>query len=136
MTQTYEQLRTRLAELVPDIKKLEFGCEVEYLDTRYLIVKEKSEGFYLMSDGKIWTEEMLTQAMYLEILGRDPSLADVLRAIGKKHLEVAVIHLSYHNFIDILLPAKHKKIRYQADKPLSGQSQETLDFIGELIKDH
>lgn len=138
MTYTYQQLRTRIAELVSDIKKLEFGCEVKFKTG-----SPKGRVVQLECEDKVDSVNILIDDSYcdwfnvedIEILGRDPSLADVLRATGKLN-EILYID-AYGNFLDYkiiddeLLLNSH---RWDLSKPLSGQSQRTLDFIGELIK--
>ncbi len=79
-----QKLKKVIQEANPEIMELKFGCEFKYQDRLHRIVQKIKGNMYLGGDGKIWSYEMLTQAKYLEILGRPIRLADVLLALEEQ----------------------------------------------------
>lgn len=124
---TYEQVRKRISELVPDVMKLEFGCEVLYMKEDVLKVVKGNKNSIVVTNGVVPIDRC-------EILGRDPSLADVLRAIGEaKNHNYEISIGTDGGFLDDESHLNYIS-KWNLSKHLSGQSQETLDFIGDLIK--
>ncbi len=143
MKTTYEQLRSAIAEKVPDIMKLEFGCNVKDEDGQPFIcigndffvrptcLDQSSIGLYRIDIG--------------QILGRDISLADVLRAMRKicPYDDSYMVGLDggfYSSECDTdgtdqrPVFVKGKPIIWDLSKPLHLQSQEVWDFIYPLVE--
>lgn len=141
MPHTHQSVQARIAELVPDVLKLEFGCLIK-LPGRTKLYKVTGQEYEDRDmPGCIFVPIYRGQATCvgnpevrtIEIIGRDATLADFLRALHevKRYFEVytdgAIYEeTGYETF------KKHGK--WNLSLPLSGQSQETIDFIGNLIK--
>lgn len=116
---TYEQVRKRIGELLPDF-------ELTY--PQIIPTAENND------DYKIITRDT------------DPSLADVLMAIDIAKPDFVDYHIYLNwrsrwqdkNCVEITLALGHPRLnksgQWNLSKPLSGQSQEMLYFIVELIK--
>jgi hypothetical protein len=131
---TYEQLRERMNELLPDLKRLEFGCEVtgkehQLRDDWIVIGDEDVEQIHILDRGMRMSFRCYNGIPKLEILGRDPLLSDVLEAVsiyynGDTRREIkgeanARIVVSWWN---LSIPS------------LKGQSQEFHEFLWEILK--
>lgn len=86
METKYEQLRTRINELLPDRLRLEFGCEVETdkgeRATLISYAGEQDWSTYRDADGLIASDEHIGRPKV--ILGTPLTIEDVLRAL---HIE-------------------------------------------------
>ncbi len=130
MTHTYESLRAKICEEIPEILDLTFGCRIQIgEDGAYdLFVKKTVDGYVLATTGT-WVDGDP------KILGREITLADVLRVIDKDGLVVT----TDGNFVQIYdkvsggKACNDSEVVWNLSQPLSGQSQEVLDFIGKLI---
>ncbi len=163
---TLQQLRSRIGELIPDVMKLEFGCEVSIEKNEgyggsaiinehrtltaiqckeegkpdYFIGARSTDRGYVQPDfRRIAGKKDIEVYRLTKILGRDPTLADVLRAIGDDY---SVSSLGYfEKWIkhfpdkpDVFKLESYPNRRWDLSKPLSGQSQKVWEFIWELIK--
>lgn len=116
----------------PEIKELKFGCEiVAKKSNKTLTVAGQYEGDPLVLDYFTGFPQVVVVDGYMntdlvEILGRPIRLADVLFMIGKTKHVVAVD--TDGDFIEAT-PAEWNLL----DDNLDHQSQETLQFIGNLL---
>ena len=94
---TLQQLRSRIGELVPDVLKLEFGCEISRRYDMYksgTIIGQDNGTYYVLYDSISNITETIHDIQDYEILGRDPSLADVLRAVRVDNfINIQIIYL-------------------------------------------
>lgn len=83
----FNKLREKIIEAVPDILKLEFGCEILVKTKKINIQKAKITG--LMSNGNFecWEFGEINQTNIYKILGRPITLEDVLSALEKTNRE-------------------------------------------------
>jgi len=83
----HNKLRDKINELFPDLMKLEFGCEIEarYHDISFIqtILAVKDSGNYLVRTGVGEVTTTISPKDIVKILGKDPTLEDVLRAINE-----------------------------------------------------
>lgn len=84
-----KQLREAIVKVVPGIMELEFGCEVFFIERKWLFAgfgKEKGTTM-MLTDGKFpstaYTTARFDKESTYEILGRPIRLSDVLVAIQK-----------------------------------------------------
>jgi hypothetical protein len=157
----HNELRDRINELCPELKKLEFGCEVkpkekiefpQYNFPEKLIFLNHSGGeqiadtgdffeyhlFLLEPDsGEIYedNEDVLDN---FEILGKDPTLEDVMMAIEKSNKQRGWFvntngEFSSVGYENLMTPPKIS-CKWITGKPLSSQSSETVEKILEILK--
>ena len=151
-----QQLATRLYELLPHKKELEFGCEIVIKDT----FKDPAGGrripfnrhIRLVNETVITKDDFLTQTKkhIIEIIGQPLRLADVLMAIEKIDKEIEqrmnekydikdASSNCFYRFIQVY--AKHhsyigpdKKDFYNLSKDnILDQSDEFCEFVLELL---
>lgn len=148
MKHNHQSVQARVAELVPDVRKLEFGCKVKDLKRKTRIVLEfipkaqdKSDAFVKLANRDEWEPDYFFLENFrkdFKIIGRDCTLADVLRAIrqisGEWHNEEFLMMMEFPGSLEHAnIGTSAGMIRWDLSKPLSGQSQECLDFLGELL---
>lgn len=128
-----DKVKQRLIELVPEIAELKFGCRIRTRWNTDAVVlgfsklkSTKSQRFYKYMHGM--TASTIAEGAILEILGRQVTLADVLRAIqkvgGTLH-EDAIVYETPHG----QLLTRYWNLTTDYD----GQTQEVKDFIGKLL---
>jgi len=134
MTPLLTQLHTRIAELVPEVKKLSFGCEIEIkdYDNKYgdeyplnQTILYITHGEYGESDDVFTVHGCLEYEF--EIIGHPIILADVLRAI---------IKVSPPFSQNIILSSKDVKeilAIWNLALDLDDQSPEVHEFIASII---
>jgi len=158
----HNELRDRINELCPELKKLEFGCKVkpkekiefpQYNFPEKLIFLNHSGGeqiadtgdffeyhlFLLEPDsGEIYedNEDVLDN---FEILGKDPTLEDVLRAFNESynnldHLPSVTFEGQFFYYDPETGDENLTGIFWNLGKPLSAQSSETVEAILEILK--
>ena len=136
----HNELRDRINELCPELKKLEFGCEMikkdELKDWAKLVTLisydgKRSRGYFREQDGSIFS--LITDFKKFEILGKDPTLEDVLMAISRRdftsfqYKETKKGRIYRGSLVEIL-------DLWELGKPLSQQSEETVEKILEILK--
>lgn len=146
MKHTHQSVQARIAELVSGVsivnqESLDRAYQ-DFLDTCEMVVNDNSKTQARVAIA--WDRVRKIAAYTHELLNRDATLADVLRAIGSKNqlgmlkvnclggftiLESEREHEqgTFSTWKDIAMP------RWNLSLPLSGQSQEVIDFIGELL---
>lgn len=153
----HNELRDRINELCPELMKLEFGCEVEVMRDRlfmsdaYIYDKWIVSGFeskypnlklflvnreYCFHNTKTLScidevGKKIDFGVYeVKILGKDPTLEDVMRAIEKSG--------GCYEFNGKLAmgknPFEKEDVEWQLGFPLSQQSDETIKAILEILK--
>ncbi len=138
MKSSLEIIRERVVEVVPRIMRLEFGCIFTMSKGKKVFKfmydsswQENAEGFiYFTGD-----EDLYDETWKLEVLGREIQLADVLRAIPDRnnnicHIEADGTICSRDTTTGMIIV--HGV--WNLSKPLSGQSQETWDFLAGILK--
>ncbi len=139
-----EELKAEIVKAVPEIMEIRRGTRVRFLGKEAIFVQYGNGTLtdplpmVVLYDTKISVTYIHTDKKKdVEILGREITLADVLRAIGIKYeghaylREPAIIGVCIFNFS--LVDRPEIKISWIMDKPLSGQSEETIDFIHSII---
>lgn len=138
----YTKLTSRINELLGgELKKLEFGCELKSENpSKYRRFytgsnQEEEEVFFIDADqtgceDQYWYREGEIEEH--EIIGRDATLADVLRAIGSKYAVDGSGMILERQFGTSEYDCAGAPY-WDLTKPLSGQSQEVIDFLGELL---
>lgn len=132
MKHTKESVQARIAELVEDVKKLEFGCQVKDKENKVHRVLDFDEDMILIQ--YLVPYENWYHVNEFEIIGRDATLADVLRAIWETG---RCLRVDERGTIELQMPtlgSKNNFCYWNLSLPLSGQSQEVIDFIGEILK--
>jgi len=143
-----KEIIKKIQELVPDVMKLEFGCEFLYKEKKYIytnstcMMTELHQGCYsiFVATPKGFARSNdtieINENYPIEILGKPITLAVVLRAILKHNnpdseadglkLDSDIISLTRGHFgfkgWDLL------------NNNFNEQSEDTKDFIGELLK--
>ncbi len=142
MTKENETIK-KIQELVPSIMELKFGCKVvdeEYGRKHiYYFGSENKDFVYLHKDSKERQEWKNKFKDNFKILGRPISLEDILIALEKKGIPMRIDtegeFLKYKKTDDdIGYNWIETDIFWQLNKPFHEQSQNTKDFIGDLIK--
>ena len=126
----HETTIKRIQELVPDVMKLEFGCEVMYEweneeKSEMVVVGRMGENFILTD----YHDSFCTEANEeeFEILGKPITLATILLAIWLNKLE-------WLNNNDTTVLIELVKVWNLSEDNFNDQSEETKTFIGELLK--
>jgi hypothetical protein len=135
----HNELRDRINELCPELMKLEFGCEVEshYHDTSFIqtILAVKDSGNYLVRTGVGEVTTTITRKDIVKILGKDPTLEDVMRAIDKDNTSNCLeFYTDGKCFHQREIESWDYKFTWELGKPLSQQSDETVEKILEILK--
>lgn len=133
------KLSERIAELVPGIKKLEFGCQVQrypyYVPETLVYLKSykngEQEASFIREDAISGTLTSREEIESWVILGRPIQLADVLRAIN----EAAPYGYSYRVDTDNWLHIEGEMGQrfWNLATDLDGQSPETKKFLCTLL---
>jgi uncharacterized protein YdcH (DUF465 family) len=142
---THEELRDKICELCPELMKLEMGCELSFnsvgttsLDGRYFVLEVKDGCVYCVArelDGEFSIRRFAIEDDF-KILGKDPRLEDVMRAIEKTDSSFTVTW-ERGNRIDLTIKVIDENDNYlfywKIGKPLSDQSSETVEKILEIM---
>lgn len=131
---TYEQLKTRICELVPEILELKFGCKVstEYgefiIGGKEISITSVHKGtkyevnYFVTSYGR---KEIIKENF--EIIGRDITLEDVMIILSRRNIKYR-----FDETFEFYVETEY--IYWLRGKPLHLQSEETQKAILELIK--
>jgi len=121
MKHTYTTVRQQINELVPELLELKWGCEVEVnvLGSWFKTIIDNNELAPNGDDGVKFSDSDCYSREDLKILGAEPQLHHVLKAMRSTGRVTAGA--------EFLL-----KI-WNLDESLSGQNQDVLDFIGEVL---
>ena len=133
-----------IQKAVPDIMKIERGCEIKTLKshleievgTKGIIIDKRCLGY---SDVLYYNSARTI--LYncdnedLEIIGRPITLEDVFKALrGRNKDKCVLIAINEEGeFMEWLSGWEEIDIFYDFDKPFTKQPQKTKDFIGDLI---
>jgi hypothetical protein len=132
----HNELRDKICELCPDLMKLEFGCEVVLKGDAWweygIIISPKD--LFNKTTGKV---EKLIKGW--DILGKDPTLEDVLRAFNESynnldHLPSVTFEGQFFYYDPETGDENLTGIFWNLGKPLSAQSSETVEAILEILK--
>lgn len=146
-----ELLTKRIHELVPSSMELTFGCEVMFNKHRTKVIQEEyveesngCKSFILRYEENDKFEEMRIGREYppeegdgdwmydFEILGHPITLSDVLRAMEQILTDNGIYTKDAYE--QVFLQVISDPGRWDLTKNLSEQSQETIDFLWEIIK--
>lgn len=139
-----QKLKDKIYQTLPELKELKFGCEVEIDD----MLGEKKSILYTTDDevcvqyfhphSKKWLQFIEYKKGFAKrnkILGQPIGLPEVLRCldkIGKDYF--AVRNNGEFMRWDGSLKGNHlTKIYWNLEKPLDGQSEETINFLSEIF---
>lgn len=142
-----QKVLKKIQEVVPSVMEVKEGCQVmaglgkSMLHTIYAI----DGGVISAYLNKPFPKELESNDFYdcefslptagVEILGTDPSLADVLQAIKKAKPSIPVfIKNNGGGFLGFVDNTKTNKVfDWNLTVPFSGQTPETIAFIGDLL---
>ena len=135
---TYEKLRSRIVELVPEIVELKFGCRLKSLD---------SEAVFITSENQYQTRSFLHSGHNIcyqfqksefekeyEIIGRPITLEDILRAIGRRSDTWHVAGDGAFCCLNQVTGQFERVAQWHLGKPLEQQDEETLLFIAKILE--
>ena len=138
MTPKIKELTKEIDRLLGgEIMELKFGCEMinkdEPKDWAKLVTLisydgVKSVGYFREQDGSIFN--LKTDFEKFEILGRPINLEDVMRAIDKKYRGDRLATGSSNGWVHFGVD----RCLWIMGKPLSQQSDETINSIAEILK--
>ena len=123
---TYEKLRSRIVELIPEIVELKFGCEIErWSDSEKCFVTQVDErGMVEYFHPTIPDPAALLEHEF-EIIGRPITLEDCMRAMNSE----------LYRFDDFYLTdSEDNSVKWIPGKPLEQQDEETLLFISKILE--
>ena len=128
MKNKLEELRElifKCEEVEKDVLELKFGCEVAISDS-YKTNTGKITNYYRKGNGNcvLMNGEEFRRSDIQEIIGRDITLEDVLRAIMKKFKQ----NYSDKRIEDLIFNG------WELGKPLQDQSEECIDSLIKLLK--
>ena len=158
----YQQLKNKIIEAVPEIMNLKFGCKFEIKNENYKEEKKEGLFDYFIVNNKEWKRgnkryldytvfggiqngwqgQMRTKDLEdIEIIGRPITLEDVLVALNKNRPLTKSGYIdaidSSGEFITICGNdepwARQPQIKWQLNKPLEKQSDETKEFLYNLL---
>lgn len=129
-----QTLKNRIVAVVPEIMELKFGCELYHgIATFYLDMNRNGE-IWVLQDNQVKLKNWFIKD--IQILGRPITLADVLRAIGN----MLIIVDSEGNFYKMQMKLSDKLPKlgshlgtWDLTKDLDGQSEDTIEFLLEII---
>ena len=142
--ETYNQVRALIVEKCPELLELKFGCEVQKYGTIFtwlhMVTDENSMSrctYVNMKTGQLHQVlETISGVEEFHILGREPSLADVLRAIHKSNPanKTNITLESDGQFIQRTNGENpNGKASWDLSKPFSQQQPEVIEFLSTLI---
>ena len=138
---TYEKLHSRIVELVPDIKKLEFGCEFtsKYNRNLRMVFTHKTTiprgrmnaGKKVI--GRFDGRKVQFDVDSIEIIGRPITYEDIVVAIKRR---CGVPDKERADLMQTAAGASCLAVgnRWQWQKPLEQQDEETLLFISKILE--
>ena len=141
---TYEKLRSRIVELVPDIKKLEFGCEFKdslggkgkVISFTDFVDPELPFDIHFSMDDNLTELETGASKWFCEemkIIGRPITYEDIVVAIKRR---CGVPDKEHADLMQTAAGASCLAVgnRWQWQKPLEQQDEETLLFIDKILE--
>ena len=128
---THSQVAKRINELVPETMELSFGCRVEVMFNdgeveHGIIVGTEDNQKIQWDDGRVG---VFLEDTVSKILGHPITLEHVLMAMPDKiyiNSDGSFGHFHKHDHFS-------PRVFWALGKPLSDQSQETIDFLGEVL---
>ena len=145
----HNELRDKINQLCPELMKLEFGCEIKSYchPSTDIVIDDESE-----IDSLVTGKYAIHERKNIKILGKDPTLEDVMRAIGKQYDSVNgwadyeikteegyLSNISVKTFIaegDYPLAYMDSEVMFtwELGKTASQQSIPTVEAILEILK--
>lgn len=121
----------RIQELCTDIMDLKLGCKVEDSHDIFTFVSSTDEDHFLL-----WKDDTVSRHVsgfeHLHVLGTDPTLAVILRALSKVGAMTeganALINIIDVNAPDIRWNLEHDSFAWHVEN-----QPETIKFIGSLL---
>jgi hypothetical protein len=122
-----EKVRARIIELIPEIVELKFGCKVIYDedDTYICLFKEH---YYSLKERC----SAIVSKEYLNVIGRDITLSDVLRALNKSDKAHCVEVNTGGLFKDKGYYHKERAV-WNLKASYDNQSDELYDWLAEIL---
>ena len=131
----HEETIKRIQELVPSVMELEFGCEVEYNQEKFVFISGGMAGLATIFNNRC---HAIHQNFHeITILGKPITLAVVLRAIIENDgLPVTFLEAEKeeigHDWSDMMFRFRDMNWNLSKDN-FNDQSEETKTFIGGLL---
>ena len=123
----------KIQELVPEIMRLGIGCELrDGGNNAYcpIVMERKYEKTYSIWGYDGWFNEKFIRINF-KIVGRDITLEDLITALNKNNKK---FNLKTKGMLVYIEDMENKEIlNWLLNTPFHLQSQETKDFIGDLI---
>ena len=129
----HETTIKRIQELVPDVMKLEFGCEFMYEGKKCTFIQSSIKDYidFLEEDAvAVQTAPAEWIEKDIKILGKPITLAVVMRAIDKKHEGALFATLASNGWLHF---GSKRTFWNLSQDNFNDQSDETKAFIGELL---
>lgn len=137
-TKQIEHIRSKCIEANPSIKDLVFGCDISIYGKYFRIIRAYEDiKSYDLENNTRYTIEMLTKTIYIQILGREIRLTDVLLALSKVKncdgLNIDVLG-AIREKVPGFTPQSYSAFWNLKQDNLELQSKECIDFIFNLLK--
>lgn len=144
-TFTHPKLLAALQKACPELLELTFGCEVDrHWDKKEIITGRFNDKVALtIIDKDGWAYLPFEVPLSLQIsadwtiLGREPQLVDVLRAMDEKNanflVDLAGVFWQQLFVGDEEIPPAPSEVQWNLSLGLYGQSTEVLDFLESLL---
>ena len=132
---TYEKLRSRIVELVPEIVELRLGCEVIAHNRLFTYTSPRlgGDGVHVLTDSN--APDIIERGDITKIIGRPITLEDVLMAMQRSGLEIPLVIVNYYKSgVIILKRSEEPGVEWHLGLPLEQQDEETLLFISKILE--
>ena len=148
------ELIFKCEEVKKDVLELKFGCKCRNIQYKYEFIitgRENPEEDWKIEEDRfiiyitkhphhsdptgVDSYETISNEKYTEIIGRDITLEDVLRALGKKYLtKIGIDGIGIITFVGTYQDKERIIVNYELGKPLQFQSPECIDSLINLLK--
>lgn len=137
---TNDPLTLKIAELVPDIFRFEAGCRFKLNGPVYTLLhltcwSDGRNDIYFQDGGKIVADLNVNRDYFdkLKILGRSPTLADVLRALTKEKVRWVLSPFGLKAYTSDENGVHEELVQIDLALNLDEQTDEVRAFIDKLL---
>lgn len=132
-TENLEKITKACQKANPEIMELKFGCEILFKSIPFILVGENYAGNTIAYADFGKQTKIIDQMKIDKILGREIQLADVILIIGKKGHYNMDYNCHEGNIFLIMGDGTHPRAEWNLHLPLSRQSDETFQFLSDLL---
>ncbi len=125
-----EKLKQKIYKLLPDLKELEFGCEIEG-NHAIVVLSNNKEVLLFWKKSKTFKWYNIERFEY-KIIGKPIGLAEVLRALGEKYAFEGTGMLLKREFGSDYYSCAGM-LYWNLKENLDNQSKEVIEFLNKLI---